>query len=170
MTNKLKVATAGHDKPPPRGELSFDMLTASTEREIITAEYHRPISGLPQISESAILGHARHLSETIGYRTVGTREHALGDAWMVDQAAALKTQCDALVAASPHRALECEVWRQEGNGSHRFDMMGRRLYKTYVGLSNVVVRLSNGTSEGKEHAVLINSHVDSTLPSPGSGI
>ncbi|KAF7968545.1 hypothetical protein HWV62_30167 [Athelia sp. TMB] len=129
---------------------------------------HDPISGLPQISESAILGHARHLSETIGYRTVGTREHALGDAWMVDQAAALKTQCDALVAASPHRALECEVWRQEGNGSHRFDMMGRRLYKTYVGLSNVVVRLSNGTSEGKEHAVLINSHVDSTLPSPGA--
>lgn len=87
---------------------------------------------------------------------------------MVDQANAVKAQCDAIVAASPHRGLECEVWHQKGNGSHRFDMMGRRLYKTYVGLTNVVVRLSNGTEEGKVHAVLINSHVDSTLPSPGA--
>ncbi|OJT03270.1 hypothetical protein TRAPUB_6137 [Trametes pubescens] len=50
----------------------------------------------------------------------------------------------------------------------RFDMMGRRLYKTYVNLTNIVVRVSDGTEEGKEHAVLVNSHVDSTLPSPGA--
>jgi hypothetical protein len=50
----------------------------------------------------------------------------------------------------------------------RFDMMGKRLYKTYVNLTNIVVRISNGTPEGKEHAVLINSHLDSTLPSPGA--
>ena len=47
-------------------------------------------------------------------------------------------------------------------------MMNKRLYKTYVNLSNIIVRLSNGTSEGKEHAVLVNSHLDSTLPSPGA--
>lgn len=50
----------------------------------------------------------------------------------------------------------------------RFDMMGRRLYKTYVNLTNIIVRVSDGTEEGKEHAVLVNSHVDSTLPSPGA--
>ena len=50
----------------------------------------------------------------------------------------------------------------------RFDMMGKRLYKTYVNLTNIVVRISDGTPEGKEHAVLINSHLDSTLPSPGA--
>jgi hypothetical protein len=49
-----------------------------------------------------------------------------------------------------------------------FDMMNKRLYKTYVNLSNIVMRVSNGTSEGKEHAVLVNSHLDSTLPSPGA--
>ena len=47
-------------------------------------------------------------------------------------------------------------------------MMGRRLYKTYVNLTNTVVRISDGTDEGKAHAVLVNAHVDSTLPSPGA--
>lgn len=47
-------------------------------------------------------------------------------------------------------------------------MMHKRLYKTYVNLSNIVIRISNGTAEGKEHAVLVNSHLDSTLPSPGA--
>lgn len=47
-------------------------------------------------------------------------------------------------------------------------MMGKRLYKTYRDLSNIVVRVSDGTEAGKEHAVLVNSHLDSTLPSPGA--
>jgi Zn-dependent M28 family amino/carboxypeptidase len=47
-------------------------------------------------------------------------------------------------------------------------MMRRRLYKTYVNLTNIIVRLSNGTDAGKEHALLVNAHVDSTLPSPGA--
>lgn len=47
-------------------------------------------------------------------------------------------------------------------------MMNKRLYKTYVKLSNIVMRVSNGTAAGKEHAVLVNSHLDSTLPSPGA--
>lgn len=50
----------------------------------------------------------------------------------------------------------------------RFDIMAKRLYKTYVNLSNIIVRVSDGTEKGKEHAVLVNSHLDSTLPSPGA--
>ena len=46
--------------------------------------------------------------------------------------------------------------------------MGKRLYKTYVNLSNIIVRISDGTPKGKEHAVLFNAHLDSTLPSPGA--
>lgn len=52
--------------------------------------------------------------------------------------------------------------------SSRFDLLGKRLYKTYVNLSNIIIRISDGTPEGKEHAVLVNSHLDSTLPSPGA--
>jgi Zn-dependent M28 family amino/carboxypeptidase len=53
-------------------------------------------------------------------------------------------------------------------GVCRFDMMNKRLYKTYVGLTNIIVRVSDGTEEGKAHSVLVNAHVDSTLPSPGA--
>ncbi|KAF9458872.1 hypothetical protein BDZ94DRAFT_1225561 [Collybia nuda] len=130
-------------------------------------ELTNPSTGLPQISEARILGYAKYLSEDIGYRTVGTYEHALADTWMVEQAEAVKKNCEDVVAATG-RKLECEVWRQEGSGSHRFDMMNKRLYKTYVNLTNIVVRISDGTQEGKEHAVLVNSHLDSTLPSPGA--
>ncbi|TCD69495.1 hypothetical protein EIP91_007425 [Steccherinum ochraceum] len=131
-------------------------------------ELVNPITSLPQISESQILAHARYLSEDIGYRTVGTREHALGDAWMVQQAEELQRQCEEIVKAYPRRRLQCETWRQEGSGSHRFDILQKRLYKTYRDLSNIIVRVSDGTDVGKEHAVLVNSHVDSTLPSPGA--
>ncbi|KAF8972707.1 hypothetical protein BDZ97DRAFT_1649998 [Flammula alnicola] len=126
-----------------------------------------PITKLPQISEERILGVARHLSEDIGYRTVGTYEHALADRWMVEAAEQVQQNCERIVNKTG-RKLECEVWRQEGSGNHRFDMMGKRLYKTYVNLSNIIVRVSDGTPEGKKHAVLVNSHLDSTLPSPGA--
>ncbi|PCH44600.1 hypothetical protein WOLCODRAFT_26882 [Wolfiporia cocos MD-104 SS10] len=127
-----------------------------------------PLTGLPQLAEARILAHAKHLSEDIGYRTVGTLEHAVADAWMVEQAEALRAQCERAVLVRPGRQLECEVWHQQGSGSHRFDMMGHRLYKTYGDLTNIVVRISDGTPEGKEHAVLVNAHLDSTLPSPGA--
>jgi Zn-dependent M28 family amino/carboxypeptidase len=50
----------------------------------------------------------------------------------------------------------------------RFDMMGKRLYKVYKDITNIVVRISDGTPASKEHAVLVNAHLDSTLPSPGA--
>src|ERR1700722_13316745 len=79
-----------------------------------------PTTHLPQISESTILEYSKYLSEDIGYRTVGTREHALGDQWMVEQIERLKGDCDRIVAEiDGGRGLECEVWRQEGSGSHR---------------------------------------------------
>ncbi|KAI0057402.1 hypothetical protein BV25DRAFT_1812524 [Artomyces pyxidatus] len=126
-------------------------------------------TSLPQLSETQILAHAQYLSEDIGYRTVGTYEHALADKWLFDKVQVMQKDCEELVKRSgSRRKLECEVWRQEGSGSHRFDMMGKRLYKTYVNLSNIVVRVSDGTPEGKEHAVLVNAHLDSTVPSPGA--
>ncbi|EIW75315.1 hypothetical protein CONPUDRAFT_169679 [Coniophora puteana RWD-64-598 SS2] len=131
------------------------------------SDLYHPTTNLPLISESAILGYAKYLSEDVGYRTPGTREHALADAWMVDKANELKAECDKLVK-DQGRKLECEVWRQEGSGSHRFDMMNKRLYKRYVDLSNIVIRVSDGTEAGKADAVLVNSHLDSTLPSPGA--
>ncbi|KAG2046912.1 hypothetical protein BDR06DRAFT_964563 [Suillus hirtellus] len=131
-------------------------------------DQYDPTTSLPQLSEATILQYAKYLSEDIGYRTPGTREHALADAWMTEKAYQLKEECERVVAAQPGRKLQCEVWRQEGSGSHRFDMMAARLYKHYVNLSNIIIRLSDGTDQGKVDAVLVNSHLDSTLPSPGA--
>ncbi|KAJ7625774.1 hypothetical protein FB45DRAFT_922289 [Roridomyces roridus] len=125
------------------------------------------LTNLPQLSETRILGFVKHLSEDIGYRTVGTYEHALADTWMLEQAQEAQRHCERVVKESG-RKLECEVWRQQGSGTHRFDMMSKRLYKSYQNLTNIVVRLSDGTEAGKEHALLLNAHLDSTLPSPGA--
>ncbi|KAG0704570.1 hypothetical protein DFH29DRAFT_873615 [Suillus ampliporus] len=110
------------------------------------------------LSETTILEYAKCLSEDIGYRTPGTREHALADAWMTQKAYQLKEGCKRVVAAQPGRKLQCEVWTQEGSGRS----------SRYVNLSNIIIRLSDGTEQGKADAVLVNSHLDSTLPSPGA--
>src|SRR5713226_1614479 len=49
-------------------------------------------------------------------------------------------------------------------------MIGKRLYKTYANLTSIVIRASDGTPEGKNHAVLVSAHLDSTLPSPGAAV
>ena len=64
--------------------------------------------------------------------------------------------------------LACKFDREMTTVRASFDMMSKRLYKTYRDLSNIVVRVSNGTDAGKVHAILINAHLDSTLPSPGA--
>jgi hypothetical protein len=85
---------------------------------LITTYRTDSVTKLPQISESRILDVAKHLSENIGYRIVGTREHALADKWMVEAAEDVKRNCERIVNKTG-RKLECEVWRQEGNGNHR---------------------------------------------------
>ncbi|KAB5589515.1 Zinc metalloprotease [Ceratobasidium theobromae] len=131
-------------------------------------ELINPQTGRPQISESQILSHVRALSGDIGFRTVGTREHALGEEWLLEKLGKIREGCEEAVRRTQGRKLECEVWRQQGSGTHRFDMMNKRVYKNYVDLSNIIVRVSDGTPEGKRYAVLVNSHLDSTLPSPGA--
>ncbi|EJU00467.1 hypothetical protein DACRYDRAFT_16916 [Dacryopinax primogenitus] len=131
--------------------------------EPIIEQYH-PLTGTPQLSEHHILNTARYLSESIGYRTVGTREHALADVWMSEQLQEVQSLCEEEASRRRERGeggVECEIWRQEGSGKHR-------VYKSYHGLTNHILRLSANTTQSKAHAVLVNSHLDSTLPSPGA--
>lgn len=62
----------------------------------------------------------RHLSEDIGFRTVGTAEHALADEWMIKTAHQVEKECQRIVEVDPERKLECEVWHQRGSGAHRY--------------------------------------------------
>ncbi|KAL4061947.1 hypothetical protein V8B97DRAFT_2025645 [Scleroderma yunnanense] len=127
-----------------------------------------PETNIPHPSEATILSYARYLSEDIGYRTPGTREHAIADAWLYQKLHDIGELCRQVVEKEPGRKLECTIWRQEGSGSHRFDIMATRLYKTYVNLSNLILRISDGTERSKADTVLVNAHLDSTLPSPGA--
>ncbi|EDR02660.1 uncharacterized protein LACBIDRAFT_308176 [Laccaria bicolor S238N-H82] len=63
---------------------------------------------LPHVLGARILSVVKHLSEDIGYQTVGTLEHALADKYMVAQAEEVKKNCEKLMAESG-RKLECEV-------------------------------------------------------------
>ncbi|KIJ41845.1 hypothetical protein M422DRAFT_255170 [Sphaerobolus stellatus SS14] len=131
------------------GESSIRCCKVCTERDFLILP--TPVGSAARddlsLSEADILGVAQHLSETIGYRTIGTKEHPEGDAWMVEQVQQLKKGATAFEEP---------------------DIMGYRVYKNYyVNLSNIIVRLSNGIAAGKEHALLVSSHIDSAPPSPG---
>ena len=80
---------------------------------------YNTVSDNPQLSERAILDHAKYLSEDIGFRSVGTREHALADAWMTKKAEEIRALCEEVVRREPGRKLQCEIERQVGSGSHR---------------------------------------------------
>jgi hypothetical protein len=103
---------------------------------------------------------------------------------MVDTAHEVQRECQRLVEVDPERKLECE---QRGSGAHRcvsvliipnpilinryhagFDMIGKRLYKPYTDLTNIVVCVSDGTPAGKEYDVSENAHLDSILPDAGA--
>lgn len=38
-------------------------------------------------------------------------------------------------------------------------MMDKAVYKRYMNLTNIVLRLSDGTAAGKADAILVNSHL-----------
>ncbi|CAG8654019.1 10541_t:CDS:2, partial [Paraglomus occultum] len=104
----------------------------------------------------------RVLSEDIGYRIVGTREEKQSMDYLLELIEEYRQQS----RANPN-ALEFDVDVQIGTGSHRFDMMSKVVMKHYVNVTNIVVRLSCGP-ECNKNAILLNSHFDSTLSSPGA--
>ncbi|UZJ56054.1 hypothetical protein CBS101457_005374 [Exobasidium rhododendri] len=139
----------------------------SIEVESLTSPAH--------FSEQAALEHISVLSDTIGYRIVGTKQHVEAEQWLesvVKQYEGWHRTVEGSDAGnftgSALGDTQVEVWTQIGDGSHRFDFMSSVVWKKYYSMSNVIVRISDGTEAGKEHAVLLNSHLDSTLPSPGA--
>ncbi|CCA75676.1 hypothetical protein PIIN_09666, partial [Serendipita indica DSM 11827] len=131
-------------------------------------------TGKPQLSEARILSMVAELTDPykVGFRTVGSREHALGDAWAVDQVQGLTALCDHVKSRAKTRGdtvdIECEWDRQQGSGTHKFDIMNQVIYKSYQNLTNILFRISNSKPESKSLALLLNAHLDSTLPTPGA--
>lgn len=121
----------------------------------------------PQFSESQALKYVRTLADDIGYRIVGTKSHVRSRDWLKSEILRIKDELER--DPKRHEMYEVEVRNQIGAGSHRFDMMGKVVMKQYTDIENVVVRISSRKNpRSKENAILVNAHLDSTLPSPGA--
>lgn len=112
------------------------------------------------------MGIMEKLSVDIGYRIVGTKEHVQAEDWLLERL----RQYEGLHHLGPDSThnVEVEIWRQIDDGAHRFDFMSSTVWKKYYSMSNVIVRISDGTEASKANSVLVNAHLDSTLPSPGA--
>ncbi|OXG17593.1 hypothetical protein C367_05083 [Cryptococcus neoformans Ze90-1] len=125
--------------------------------------------GRPQPSEEIVLSHIQAL-ENIGYRTVGTHEALAGEQYVLNQVLELVEKCNA------GGILNCEWWHQKGSGFHAFEIIDHEVLKGYGGISNIILRItafhppSYNISQPKveKDAILLGSHIDSTMPSPGA--
>ncbi|CCG84536.1 protein of unknown function [Taphrina deformans PYCC 5710] len=121
----------------------------------------------PQFSEVQALKYVKTMADDIGYRIVGSKTHVESRDWLKSEIEVLRRELE----ADPVRnqMYEVEVLNQPGEGSHRFDFMNKVVMKQYSDIENVVVRISSRQNpRSKENSVLVNAHLDSTLPSPGA--
>lgn len=162
--------------PAPRGPTT---ILASGVTPADAAAYHPPIPGVVPanaadetskfhelFSEANAVGVMQHLSVDVGYRIVGTKEHLEAENWLESVLRRYEGYHNTGTADKPGRT-QVEVFKQIGDGAHRFDFMSSVVWKRYYSMSNLVVRISDGTDESKANSLLLNAHLDSTLPSPG---
>ncbi|GAA6002746.1 hypothetical protein JCM10207_007655 [Rhodosporidiobolus poonsookiae] len=120
-------------------------------------------------SETLAMGYIRDLAayadDTPRYRIVGTKEMVQTDEYLLARIEDIKQE---MVRVHPDGGMQIEVFHQVGDGTHLFDFMNKMVWKKYFGISNVIVRLSDGTPASKANSILVNAHSDSTLPSPGA--
>ncbi|KAI8083071.1 uncharacterized protein BX664DRAFT_339762 [Halteromyces radiatus] len=129
-----------------------------------------PNTGLVEFSERNAIETISYLSDTLGYRIVGTVEEAQSADYLKNMILDYK-QSSANIPGSP----KFDIWIQQETGSHRFDIMDHMVLKAYTNITNIIVRLSCPESDGmsgvrscEENAILVNSHFDTTLGSPGA--
>ncbi|EPQ26656.1 uncharacterized protein PFL1_05636 [Pseudozyma flocculosa PF-1] len=139
---------------------------AALDQRSASARGGDPVALSSHFSEANAVSVMHHLSVGIGYRIVGTKQHVEAEDWLEEILRRYEGWHDTGLAGTGTRT-QVEVWKQLGDGAHRFDFMGSTVWKKYYSMSNLVVRLSDGTNEGKANALLLNAHLDSTLPSPG---
>ncbi|OZJ05360.1 hypothetical protein BZG36_01535 [Bifiguratus adelaidae] len=124
-----------------------------------------PVTQLPVFSEYKAMETIKWLADDLGYRIVGTLEEKQSADYILQQLSTYKR-----LAEKTEGGPKFDIWVQRKSGSHRFDIMDHMVLKLYTDITNVIVRLScsdNHPSCSKD-AVLLNSHFDTTLGSPGA--
>ncbi|KAG2227737.1 hypothetical protein INT45_004779 [Circinella minor] len=146
----ITLATHLHYKlPEPKGHRGVDLDTGYTE-----------------FSEYNAMETISYLSDTLGYRVVGTVEEKQTFDYLENAVRGYKTESQGIVGAP-----KFDIWVQQATGTHRFDIMDNMVFKAYTNVTNIIVRLSCPETENRsceDNAILLNSHFDTTLGSPGA--
>ncbi|KAI9357667.1 hypothetical protein DFJ73DRAFT_820656 [Zopfochytrium polystomum] len=116
----------------------------------------------PRFSEAAALNHTRVLAEEIGFRMTGTVGEMQAEKYIVRKLNEYKK----LAEGNPH-VKEFDVTTETVSGSHRFLLMNKEVDKLYTNVTNILVRISCGPP-CNENALLINSHYDTQIGTPGA--
>ncbi|KND02739.1 uncharacterized protein SPPG_01822 [Spizellomyces punctatus DAOM BR117] len=116
----------------------------------------------PVFSEDLARETIRELTNTIGLRVVGTKQEEMAKEMILEKLYDYRNQS----SDNPHMT-HFDIDVQMADGSHRFDLMGQAVLKTYSNITNILARLSCGP-KCNENAILLNSHFDSTIVSPGA--
>lgn len=115
-------------------------------------------------SEELANRYIHHLAGTIGYRIAGTEEMLESLEYLNSILQDLRSQAHSIGSNK-----RFEILTQTDDGAHLFEFMGKPVWKKYFQLSNLIVRLSDlSIPRSDQNAILVNAHVDSTLPSPGA--
>ncbi|KAL0095054.1 hypothetical protein J3Q64DRAFT_1653385 [Phycomyces blakesleeanus] len=130
-----------------------------------------PETGLNEFSEYNAVETMAYLSETIGYRIVGTTEEKQTFEYLEGVLDSHKKKAQGIPGAP-----KFEMWVQQETGSHRFDILDKMVLKQYVNVTNIIVRLScpedstigQNDRSCEKNAILMNSHFDTTLGSRGA--
>lgn len=165
------------DAPRPQGPVRAAWYDAFSQHALPAAraqayEPAQPLDDVPPyqgplssyFSEANALLTIQHLAEDIGYRVVGTQAHIDAEDWL----RGILQRYEGVHATGSDYETHVELFYQQDDGAHRFDILGHPVWKRYYGMSNMVVRISDGTNVSKAHTLLLNAHLDSTLPSPGA--
>ncbi|KAI9266828.1 hypothetical protein BDA99DRAFT_506777 [Phascolomyces articulosus] len=125
-----------------------------------------PDTGYTEFSEHNAMETISYLSDTLGYRIVGTVEEKQTFDYLENAVRVYKMEAQGLTGAP-----KFDIWVQQATGTHRFDIMDNMVFKAYTNVTNIIVRLSCPETESRsceENAILLNSHFDTTLGSPGA--
>ncbi|KAG0163832.1 hypothetical protein DFQ28_011149 [Apophysomyces sp. BC1034] len=144
--------------------LHYRLPTPKSQRGVV----HK---GVSEFSEHNAMETISYLSDTLGYRIVGTVEEAQTIDYLENLVRTYKKNAQGVVGAP-----QFDIWVQKESGSHRFDIMDKMVLKSYTNVTNIVVRLScpvdasdqNGARSCEQNAILLNAHFDTTLGSPGA--
>ncbi|TPX33126.1 hypothetical protein SmJEL517_g03957 [Synchytrium microbalum] len=119
-------------------------------------------AGRPQFSEGLARKIVSGLADEIGLRLTGSLGEKQAEDLILGK---LDEYKQASIQAGGVPVFEISV--QRARGSHEFYILQSPVLKIYENITNIVVRLSCG-SECNKNAVLLNSHFDTTLLTPGA--